>query len=213
MEVDKSRCHGSRDSAIPFGASMAGSSGARETSIAMTTIALAVLVIFSAMAGGNALAQNVPQSPSATGNWIISETTSPVDYTPVVVAITRSRDSVEGSAMELSISCRNGRTNLVVTGQTISGRGDDYAISYSIDGDKPVQVGAGSPSFGTGAAFQGDIVRLLQSFPEEGEIAVRLVPRTGSAREGSFSLSGLRAVRNKLAAACKWPQAITKPRN
>ena len=42
--------------------------------------------------------------------------------------------------MELSISCRNGRTNLVVTGQTISGRGDDYAISYRINGDKPVQV-------------------------------------------------------------------------
>jgi hypothetical protein len=101
----------------------------------------------------------------------------------------------------------------VVTGQTISGRGEDYAISYRINGDKPVQVGAGSPPVGTGAAFRGDIVRLLQSFPDEGEIAIRLAPRTGSASEGYFSLSGLRAVRNKLAAACKWPQAITQPRN
>jgi hypothetical protein len=113
--------------------------------------------------------------------------------------------------MELSISCRNGRTDLVVTGQTISGRGDDYAISYRINDDKPVQVGAGSRSFGTGAGFQGDIIRLLQSFPDEGEIAIRLAPRTGPVREGYFSLSGLSAVRNKLAAACKWPQAITKP--
>jgi hypothetical protein len=179
----------------------------------MRSVALSLFVTLFAIASGNALAQNVSQSPSATGNWIITETTSPVDYTPMVVATTRSRDSVESSALELSISCRNGRTNLVVTGQTISGRGDDYAISYRINDDRPIQVGAGSPSFGTGAAFQGDIVRLLQSFPDEGEIAIRLTPRIGSAREGLFSLNGLRPARNKLAAACKWPQAITKPRN
>ena len=152
-----------------------------------------MFVTFFALASGKALAQNVSESPSATGNWIISETTSPIDYTPVVVAITRSRDSVESSAMELSISCRSGRTNLVVTGQTISGRGDDYAISYSIDPDKPVEAGTGSPSFGTGVAFQGDIVRLLQAFPDEGEIAIRLTTRTGSAREAYFSLSGVRS--------------------
>jgi len=173
--------------------------------------ALSLFVTFFAIAGGNVLAQNVSQS--ATSDWIITETTSPVDYTSMVVAITRSRDSVESSAMELSISCRNGRTNVVVTGQTISGHGEDYAVSYRINDDKPIQVGAGSPSFGTGAAFQGDIVRLLRSLPDEGEIAIRLTPRTGSAREGHFSLNGLRAVRNKVAAACKWPQAITKPGN
>lgn len=179
----------------------------------MTVLALLLFVTFFAIVSGNALAQNVSQSPSAAGNWLITETTSPVDYTPVVVAVTRSRDSVESPAMELSISCRNGRTNLVVTGQTVSGRGDDYAISYRINDNKPVQVGAGSPSFGSGAAFQGDVVRLLQSFPDEGEIAIRLAPRIGSASEGYFSLSGLRSVRGKLAAACRWPQAITKPRN
>jgi hypothetical protein len=179
----------------------------------MMIIALSLFVAFFVAASENALAQTVSQSPSATDNWIISETTSPVDYGPVVVAVARSEDGVEGSAMELSISCRNGRTNLVVTGQTISGRGDDYAVSYRINDDKPVQVGAGSPSFGAGAEFRGDIVRLLQSFPDEGEIAIRLAPRTGAVREGHFSLSGLRVVRNKLAAACKWPQAITKPRN
>ena len=113
--------------------------------------------------------------------------------------------------MELSISCRNGRTNLIVTGQTILGRADDYAISYRINDDKPIQVQANSPSFGTGAAFQGDIARLLQSFPDEVEIAIRLALRTGSVREGHFSLNGLSAVRSKLAAACKWPQANTRP--
>ena len=177
----------------------------------MMTVALFLLVAFFAIASENALAQKVSQSSSAANYWIISETTSPVDYGPVVVAMARSRGSVEGSEMEVSISCRNGRTNLVVTGQTISGRGNDYVISYRINDDKPVQVGAGSPSLGTGAVFQGDIVRLLQSFPDDGEIAIRLAPRTGPVHEGNFSLNGFSAVRNKLAAACKWPEANTRP--
>jgi hypothetical protein len=176
----------------------------------MMTVALFLFAAFFAIASGNARAQNMTQSPSATKSWIISETTSPVDYGPVLVAIAKSRDSVEGSEMELSISCRNGRTDLVVAGQTISGRADEYAISYRINDDKPVQVRAGSPSFGTGAVFQGDIVRLLQSFPDEGEIAIRLVPRSGSVREGHFSLSGFSTVRNKLAAICKWPPVNTR---
>ena len=154
-----------------------------------------------------------PQRPAPlAGNWTISETTSPLNYTPIVVAITPSHDDAEGSAMQLSIYCRNGRTELVVVGPAVSGRGEDYAISYRVNGDQPVQTAAGAPSFGTGAAFKGDVVRLLQLLPEEGDIAVRLSPRTGAALERHFSLGGLKTVRDKLAAACKWPQAIAKPR-
>jgi hypothetical protein len=149
----------------------------------------------------------------AADNWTISETTSPVDYTPVVIASTPSRDGAESSAMQLSVYCRNGRTELVVGGPAISGRGEDYAISYRIDGGQRVDAAAGAPSFGTGVAFKGDIVRLLQSLPEQGEMFIRLSPRTGVARDGYFSLGGLKLVRDKLAAACKWPQAIAKPRN
>ena len=169
-----------------------------------------LLTSFS-LGSGSALAQNTPQSTFATGNWIISETTSPVDYSPVVVATTRSRES-EGSAMELSIYCRNGRTYLVLTGQTITGRADEHAISYRINDDKPIEVGVGSAVFG-GIALQGDVVSLLQSLPDEGELAIRLAARAGSTREGHFSLDGLKVVRNKLAAACKWPLTDMKPRN
>jgi hypothetical protein len=155
-----------------------------------------------------------PERPApAAANWTISETTSPVDYTPIVVAIAPSSAGAENSGMQLLIYCRGGRTELVVGGPAISGRGEDYAISYRINGDRPVQTAAGAPSFGTGAAFKGDIVRLLQSLPEEGDIAVHLSPRTGAARDGHFSLGGLKTVRDKLAAACKWPQAIARPRN
>jgi len=154
-----------------------------------------------------------PRPAPAADNWTVSETTSPVDYTPIVVATTPSRGGDQSSAMQLSIYCRKGRTELVVAGPTISGHIENYAVSYRINGNEPVQIAGGLPSFGAGAALKGDVVRLLQSLPEEGDIAVRLSSRAGAAGEGHFSLSGLKVVREKLAAACKWPQAIAKPGN
>jgi hypothetical protein len=148
--------------------------------------------------------------PVQGDNWIVSETTSPVDYRPVVAASAPSRGP--DSALQLSIFCRKGRTEMVVTGSALSSKGEDYAVTYSINGDQPVQVPAGSPSFGTGVAFQGDVVRLLQSFPDEGEIAIHLKTRTAAAVDRSFSLGGLKMVREKIAAACKWPSAVASPR-
>ena len=146
----------------------------------------------------------------AGDNWIVSETTSPVDYTPIVSANT-SRGA-DGSSMQLSFFCRNGRTEIVITGSALSRKGEDYAVTYSINGNQPVRVAAGSPSFGTGVALQGDVVRLLQSFPDEGEIAIHLSTRTAAAVDQSFSLGGLKMVREKIAAACKWPSAVASPR-
>jgi hypothetical protein len=182
----------------------------------MRTAAIPLFAAY-ALASGIALAQGVsvppPRPAPATSNWVVSETNSPVDYTPIVVAVTPARDSAEGSAMQLTLYCRNGRTELVVAGPAISGRGDDYAASYRINSDEPVQTPAGVPSFGTGVAFKGDIVRLLQSLPENADIIIRLAPRSGVAREGHFSLGGLKLVRERLAEACKWPQATARPGN
>jgi len=152
------------------------------------------------------------QAP-ATENWIVSETTSPVDYTPIVTATAFARGNSNGSSMQLSIRCRTGRTELVVTGPAFPRSREDYAISYRINDDQPVQLAAAPPSSGTGVAFTGDVVRLLQSLPEEGEVTIRLVSRAGAAQEGHFLLGGLKSVRDRLAAVCKWPHTVAKPRN
>jgi hypothetical protein len=155
-----------------------------------------------------------PARPATAGdNWIVSETTSPVNYAPIVVATTFSRSSPDGSSMQLSIHCRGGRTELVVAGPAVSRNSGDYAISYRINDGQPVQLAAGPPSSGIGVAFTGDVVRLLQSLPDEGGIAVRLSARTGAAQDGYFLLRGLKAVRETVAAACKWPHAVARPRN
>ena len=99
------------------------------------------------------------------------------------------------SAMQLSIQCRGGRTELVVAGPALTRSGEDYAISYGINDDQPVQLAAAPPSFGTGVAFKGDVVRLLQSLPDEGEIRLSLVTPAGRRQEGHFLLGGLKSVR------------------
>jgi hypothetical protein len=162
------------------------------------------------------LSRNIaPPDRSAGGgdNWIISETTSPRDYTPIVTAIAYSRTSSDGSLMQLSIQCRGGRTELVIPRPALSGGGADYSLSYRVNDGQLVQLAAGSPSFGAGAAFTGDVVRLLQSLPDEGHITVRISNRSGVAQEGDFLLGGLKTAREKLAAACKWPRAVAGPGN
>jgi len=153
-----------------------------------------------------------PRQAPAAGNWIVSETTSPVDYTPTVTATT-SHQGPDGSVTQLSIRCRGGRTELAVTGTAISRSGADFTISYRVNDDQAVQLAAARPSFGAGAAFTGDVVRLLQSLPEEGGIAIRLSSRAGAAHEGYFFLNGLKTARDKVSTACRWPQAISTPHN
>jgi len=113
--------------------------------------------------------------------------------------------------MQLSIRCRAGRTELVLAGTGISRRGGDDTIFYRVNDRPAVQVAAVSPALGPGVLFAGDVVRLLQSLPDNGEFIVLLSSRGGTAFEGTFSLAGLDTVRAKMAAACKWPRATATP--
>jgi hypothetical protein len=151
------------------------------------------------------------QPASETDNWIVSETTSPVDYTPLVMATMLSRDGSNGSSMQFSIRCRVGRTELVVAGPALSRAREGYAVSYRINDGSPAEFAATPLSSGTGVAFTGDVVRLLQSLPDKGEVTMRFAARAGATQEGHFLLGGLRAVRERLAATCRWPTTAAKP--
>jgi hypothetical protein len=159
------------------------------------------------------LSRNIATTTAApeADRWVISETTSPVDYKPIVAANAFSRGA-DGS-MQLSIYCRNGHTELVATPPAVARKGEAYVLSYSINGKPPVQLAAGSPVSGTGAVFRGDVVRLLASFPDEGDLVIRLSTGAGAGFKGSFSLGELKAVRNKIAGTCNWPHAIANPRH
>lgn len=144
-------------------------------------------------------------------DWIVSQTTSPIDYSPIATATTSSRSGTGESVMQLSIRCRGGRTELALAGPGISRGGGDDAISYRVNDNPAVQVAASVPAFGPGVAFAGDVVRLVQSLPDSGDLIVLLSPRGGAAHDATFSLAGLDAARAKMATACKWPRAIATP--
>jgi hypothetical protein len=149
----------------------------------------------------------------AADDWTVSETTSPFDYSPVAIATASASAGPDGTALQLSIQCRGGRTELVIGSPALTRRGEDYVVSYAINDGSPVVLPAGTPASGTGVAMRGDVVRLLASLPERGDLIFRVESRQGGAAvQGRYSLSGLKTVRNRLAAPCGWP-AANVPRN
>lgn len=157
----------------------------------------------------------VPKTPPTPkeSRWIVSQTRSPVDYSPISTATIWSRELADGGAMQLSIHCRAGRIEIAIAGPTLSGSGNEYAISYRINDGPPVQIAAATPASGEGVALKADAVALIQSLPADGQFAVHLSPHVGAPQDAIFSLVGLETVRAKIAASCKWPHAITRSKN
>lgn len=154
-----------------------------------------------------------PGAAPSADHWIVSETTSPLDYTPVAVATASSGGGPDGATMQLSIQCRGGRTDLVIGGPALALRGENQVVSYAVDDGPPVVVAAGAAASGTGLAVRGDVVRLLASLPDRGDVAFRVANRQGSALEGRYALAALKVLLARLAVPCKWPAAAVAPRN
>ncbi|UPJ61619.1 hypothetical protein IVB24_12035 [Bradyrhizobium sp. 192] len=152
-----------------------------------------------------------PDMPAPANSWLVSETTSPIDYSPIIEATTSTVGGAGGAAMQLSIHCRKGRTEITVAGPTLLRSPNAYTLTYRLNADPPVQLAAATPSFGSGVSVGGDAIQLLKALPDGGDIVVRLSPRTGAVHEGHFRLDGLKNVREKLATACKWPHSGARP--
>ena len=102
----------------------------------------------------------------------------------------------------------------MIGGPALARGGEDYVVSYAINDGSPLVVAAGTPASGTGVAIRGDVVRLLASLPDRGDVTFRVTARQGGAAlQGRYALSGLKIVRDRLAAPCKWPAAAGGPRN
>lgn len=151
------------------------------------------------------------RSANGAGAWIVSETTSPVDYSSIIKATLPSQEGSSDAAMSLSIRCRGGLTEVLLDGAGLSGRREDYILSLRINDDPPFQVSTITSA--RGVALESDVVRLLQSIPGHSALSVHVSRRTGTGAGAVFALDGIESVRAKLAATCKWPRAIAKPNN
>lgn len=185
------------------------------------TSALIALVVTLAIANDLARARGAEDSMApvrvsdrptgGAGAWIVSQTTSPVDYSSLIKATLPSQGSNSDGAMSLSVRCRGGLTEVLLEGAGLSGRGEDYALWLRINDDPPFQVST-TPS-ARGVALLGDVVRLLQSIPDHSQLSVHVSRRAGSNAGAVFALDGIESVRAKMATTCKWSRAIAKPSN
>jgi hypothetical protein len=63
---------------------------------------------------------------------------------------------------------------------------------------------------GKTATYKNDPVELLRSIPEGATLKVAVADKGNVRHEASFELTGLSAVRQKVATACKWPSVTAK---
>ena len=158
------------------------------------------------------LLQEMDETPdplqSQGPNWIISETTSPVDYKPQIAALTTARASSQDAPSSLAIHCRARRTELTIstTGSWKQATDAEVKVVYRINDEPPVEQRWRITGTGRSLTFSGDAVRLLRSMPDSGKLAVKVYAGKGPPDETTFQLVGLDPVRRKIGAACNWPQ-------
>ena len=146
-----------------------------------------------------------PAAAPTAGKWIVSETRSPVDYSPVAIATASSSTGPDG-VLQLSIQCRGGRSEMVIRSAPLMRRAEDHVVSYAVNDAPPVTVTSGLSSSGSGIALKGDVAGFLMSLPAEGAIAFRVADRQGETLEGRYDLAGIKALVARLAGPCKWPR-------
>jgi Type VI secretion system VasI, EvfG, VC_A0118 len=154
---------------------------------------------------------DVPAKPLDT-NWVVSQTTSPVDYSPLITAAIRSTSSEKDASNTLTIRCRQQRTELLLRteGTWRISRASEVQVDYQINNQSSVRLRWAASADGKYATYQDDAVGLLRSLPDGARLKINLFDGPGPGHDATFQLTGLDAIRKKLAVACKWAPAADK---
>ena len=153
---------------------------------------------------------DVPVRPTGT-NWVVSETTSPIDYSPVVTALIRSTSPVKDAPSTLAVRCRGQHTELLVRtdGTWAATRGNELRIDYQINDQPAVGLPWILSSDGKTATYKEDPVGFLQSLPDGARLKINVADRSSSSHEAMLRLDGWDAVRKKIGTACKWTRVAS----
>jgi hypothetical protein len=189
----------------------------------MKWAAVLPLLLASLIGGQAAWAQN-PGSAGGSGpeEWVVSETRSPVDYSPQVSAMIASVPSPGNWGMSFSLHCRQGRTEALfgIPDFARFPAGSGFPVEYlavsqqAIDARsverrwverRGVEKSFDEVSGAVDAALTGDAVTFLKSLPDDGILSVRVRDRSAVTHDAEFHLKDFGPVRDRLAAACNWP--------
>ena len=156
--------------------------------------------------------REAPKNQPVDTAWVVSETTSPVDYSPLITAVIHSTSSVKDAPNTLAVRCRGLRTELLLRteGAWRAARASDVQVRYQINDESFVRLPWTVSADGKTASYKDDAVGLLQSLPEGARLKISVFDRQGLGQQATFQLTGLDSVRKKIGLVCKWPPTADK---
>jgi hypothetical protein len=151
--------------------------------------------------------------PAASG-WLISETTSPRDFSPLFVAKLYALSPIAADAPQtLVLRCRNERTEMSLGANGVwrpSRSGDvEVAMPSDLPAARPLRWRLAVD--GRTAFVADDPVGLLRTF-SGGRMSVAVTDGAGRTISATFDLAGIDIVRARLANACRRPNATVESR-
>jgi hypothetical protein len=152
------------------------------------------------------------EESSRTEDWVISETTSPVDYTPVVTALIRSVSDPNDGPSVLGLRCRARRTEFLLRaeGGWSAPNGKEVRVDLQINDHPIIHLPWIVSADGKTATYRDDPVEFLRAIPEGARIRVAVANKENIRREATFRLTGLSAVRQTVGNACNWAPGSAK---
>lgn len=196
--------------AIPSVNPVAGASADQgESQSAKTSAAAASDKSVAAISPGTATTST--SAPSGPG-WTVSETTSPVDYSPLVTATILARSETRNAPTALVVRCRGRRTELGLRmeGSARASRGGEIPVAYQINDQPMVKLRWIASADGKTANYKEDATALLQSFSEDARLKIIVPDGSGRDSEAAFQLAGWNVIRDKIATACTWTSTASK---
>jgi len=150
--------------------------------------------------------------PPRETDWIISETTSPVDYSPLVTAVLSSTSNVKNGPNTLAVRCRAQHTQLSIRTDGAWGvpRGNELMVDYQISGRPVVRQSWMLSADGKTATYKNDSVELLRSIPDNATLKIAVTDKGNVRLAATFEPAGLAGIRQKVGAACKWSPATAQ---
>jgi hypothetical protein len=199
--------------AIPSVNPVAGASADQdESQSAKTSAAAPSDKSVAAISSGTATTSTSAPSGTQGSGWTVSETTSPVDYSPLVTATIPARSETRNASTALVVRCRGRRTELGLRmeGAPRAARGGEIPVAYQINDLPMVKLRWTASADGKTANYREDATALLQSFSEDTRLKVTVPDGSGRDIEAAFQLAGWNAIRDKIATACMWTSTASK---
>jgi hypothetical protein len=165
------------------------------------------------MVTGSTSVPPVAQAPAAEASrWTVSETSSPVDYSPLLTASILARAETGVAPTELVVRCRGRRSELGLRmgAAPRASRGGEIPVAYQLNDQPMVKLRWTASADGKTVNYKGDAAALLQSFSEGARLKIIVSDASGRDTEAAFNLAGWNAIRDKVAAACMWTSTASK---